>query len=72
MEGLTDLYSDVNAHIKELVQQKGMLERLKTIELLISKINEDMQMISRYVGLRVYLFNLRGKVDDAKRILEQY
>ena len=72
MEGLTDLYSDVNAKIKELAKQKGLFARIKTIDTLLSYINEDMQMIPRYVGLRVYLFNLRGKVDDAKRILEKY
>lgn len=29
-------------------------------------------MIPRYVGLRVYLFNYRGKPDDANRILGEY
>ena len=31
-----------------------------------------MQMIPKYVGLRVYLFNLRGKAEDATRILGEY
>ena len=59
MEGLTDLYSDVNAQVK-------------TIDSILSYINEDMQMIPRYVGLRVYLFNYRDKIDDVNRILGEY
>ena len=35
-------------------------------------INEDMQMIPRYVGMRVYLFHYRGRNEDAKRILGEY
>ena len=31
-----------------------------------------MQMIPRYVGMRVYLFNFRGKVDDTNRVLGEY
>ncbi|MCM1220433.1 MAG: hypothetical protein NC548_38705 [Lachnospiraceae bacterium] len=72
MEGLTDLYSDINAQIKELEKQKGPFARIKTIDSLLSYINEDMQMIPKYVGLRVYLFNLRGKTEDANRILGEY
>lgn len=34
--------------------------------------NEDMQMIPRYVGLRVYLFNLRNNIADANRVLGEY
>lgn len=41
------------------------------IEKLQNKV-EYMQMIPRYVGLRVYLFNYRGKADDANRILGEY
>lgn len=72
MEGLTDLYSDVKAQIKALADIRGSLASLKTIDTLLSYINEDMQMIPRYVGLRVYLFNYRGKSDDVNRILGEY
>ena len=72
MEGLTDLYSDVNAQIKTLADIKGPFARTKTIDSILSYINEDMQMIPRYVGLRVYLFNYRDKIDDANRILGEY
>lgn len=72
MEGLTDLYADVNAHVKALAELKGPFASIKEIDSLLSYINEDMQMIPRYVGLRVYLFNYRNKVDDANRILGEY
>ena len=72
MEGLTDLYSDVNAQVKALADIKGPFASVKAIDSILSYINEDMQMIPRYVGLRVYLFNYRGKADDANRILGEY
>lgn len=72
MQGLIDLYSDINAQVKKLADQKGPFASVKAIDSLLSYINEDMKMIPRYVGLRVYLFNLRGKDDDANRILGEY
>jgi len=72
MEGLTDLYSDENAQVKTLADIKGPFTSTKTIDSILSYINEDMQMIPRYVGLRVYLFNYRNKIDDANRILGEY
>ena len=72
MEGLTDLYSDINAQVKALADIKGPFASVKAIDSVLSYINEDMQMIPRYVGLRVYLFNYRGKSDDANRILGEY
>ena len=72
MEGLTDLYSDINAQVKELADIKGPFASLKTIDAILSYINEDMQMIPRYVGLRVYLLNYRGNTEDANRILGEY
>lgn len=72
MEGLTDVYSDINAQVKALADIKGPFASVKAIDSVLSYINEDMQMIPRYVGLRVYLFNYRGKADDANRILGEY
>lgn len=72
MQGLEDLYSDITAQVKKLADQKGPFASIKAIDTLLSYINEDMQMIPRYVGLRVYLLNLRGKNADANRILGQY
>ena len=72
MQGLVDLYSDINAQVKKLADQKGPFASVKAIDSLLSYINEDMKMIPRYVGLRVYLFNFRGKDEDANRILGEY
>ena len=72
MEGLVNLYTDINEQVKQLAKQNGPFARIKTIDSLLSYINEDMQMIPRYVGLRVYIFNYRGKSTDAKRTLEEY
>lgn len=72
MQGLEDLYSDITAQVKKLANQKGPFASIKAIDTLLSYINEDMQMIPRYVGLRVYLLNLRGKNADVNRILGQY
>lgn len=72
MEGLTDLYSDINAQVKELADIKSPFASLKAIDSILSYINEDMQRIPRYVGLRVYLFNYRGNTEDANRILGEY
>lgn len=55
--------------MKKLADQKESFASIKAIDSLLSYINEDMKMIPRYVGLRVYLFNLRGKDDDANRFL---
>lgn len=72
MEGLEALYSDVNAQIKALAEINGHFANVKAIDSILLYINEDMQMIPRYVGLRVYLFNYRGKVENANRILGRY
>lgn len=72
MEGLNELYSDIKSHIKQLAQQKGPLQSLKTIDSLLAYIEEDMQMIPQYVGLRVYLLNSRGLTKDASRVLGDY
>lgn len=72
MQGLEDLYSDITAQVKKLADQKGPFASIKAIDKLLSYINEDMQMIPRYVGLRVYLLNLSGKNADVNRVLGQY
>ena len=72
MEGLTDLYSDVNAQVKALAKSNGPFTSIKYIDSVLWYINEDMQMIPRYVGLRVYLFNYRNKAKESIRILDEY
>ena len=72
MEGLTDLYTDVNYQVKALEKQHGPFASIKSIDKLLSYINEDMQIIPRYVGLRVYLLNYQGRTKDANRVLGEY
>lgn len=72
MEGLVDLYADINAEVQKLAELSGPFRSLKAADALLAHINEDMQMIPRYVGMRVYLFNLRGKTTEANRVLGEY
>lgn len=72
MEGLVDLYADINTEVTNLVNLSGAFRSLKSIDEILMHINEDMLMIPRYVGLRVYLFNLRGNTTDAERVLDEY
>ncbi|SEP84129.1 hypothetical protein SAMN02910289_00648 [Lachnospiraceae bacterium RM5] len=72
MEGLGSLYADINHQVEELAKQKGPLAKLNRIDSLLSYINEDMQMMPKYVGLRVYLLNYRKKYADSSRILMDY
>lgn len=72
MEGLTALYADVNAEVTNLSNLKGPFRSLKAVDEILTHINENMQMIPRYVGLRVYLLNLRHHDVDANRVLGEY
>lgn len=71
MEGLNSLYTDLNEQIKELSNVKATT-RIKTVNSILTRINEDMQMIPRYVGLRIYIFTYLGKNNLANRVLENY
>lgn len=72
MEGLNNLYSDIESHIEALAKIKGPFKKLGDIDAHLSAINEDMIMIPRYVGMRVYLFNYRKMNNEAERIVEEY
>ncbi|MBD5446779.1 MAG: hypothetical protein HDR32_03335 [Treponema sp.] len=72
MEGLESLYLDIYDQVNKLAKQKGLFIKVNKIDIFLSYISEDMKKILRYVGLRVYLFNLRGKDDDANRVLGDY
>ncbi len=72
MEGLISLYADLNAEASKLANLKGIFRSLKEADAILAHINEDMQMIPRYVGLRVYLLNYCGKTSDASRVLGDY
>ncbi len=72
MEGLVNLYSDMDAQVKILAKKDGIFTSVKSIDSILTYINEDMQMIPRYVGLRVYLLNYCCKFEAANNILEDY
>ena len=72
MEGLTDLYADVNAEVQKLSELSGPFRSLKAADSILTHINEDMQMIPRYVGMRVYLFNLQGNTAEANRVVGDF
>lgn len=72
MEGLTSLYSDLNEEISNLSKLSGPFLSLKTADEILTRINEDMLMIPRYVGVRFYLFNYRGDKANACRVLSDY
>ena len=71
-EGLGSLYSDISKQIRKLAELQGPFASIKEIDEVLFYIEEDMLMIPRYVGLRVYLLNYRNKVDEANRILCEY
>ena len=72
MEGLTDLYADVNAEVQKLAELSSPFRSIKTVDTILTHINEDMQMIPRYVGMRVYLFNLQGNEAEANRVVGDF
>lgn len=72
MEGLVDLYADIDAEVAKLGNAHGPFRSLKEIDNSLTYINEDMQMIPRYVGLRAYLLNLRGMNEEATRVLGDF
>ena len=72
MEGLTDLYADVNAEVQKLSELSGPFRSLKAADTILTHINEDMQMIPRYVGMRVYLFNLQRNTTEANRVVGDF
>lgn len=73
-EELSNKFINARGKIKlaataDAVQREQYLKEADTI---LTYINEDMLMIPRYVGLRVYLLNLRGNVKDSNEILDEY
>lgn len=72
MEGIVDLYSDLDAEISNLMDLHGPFRSLKAADNALKHINEDMLMIPRYLGLRVYLLNLRGLKNEADRVLGDF
>lgn len=73
LEGLTSLYADLNAEVESLEKLNDKtFPSLKEVDVILAHINEDMQMIPRYVALRAYLFNFQGESINASRVLDEY
>ena len=72
MEGLNSLYSDLEDQIKQLSSVSGFFANLEEVDAILSKINEDMQLIPRYVGMRTYLLYLQNDYDNAYDVLDTY
>lgn len=68
MEGLNALYADMNSHATIIRKQKID----KSFYSSINYFTEDMLLIPRYVALRSYLYEYRGKNEDSVRILKEY
>ncbi len=72
-EGLTALYSDLDAELDRLSGQASLLKgRIKDVNTILSHINEDMLMIPKYVAVQVYLLNYSGHYDDAANVINTY
>lgn len=72
MEGLNSLYNDLQAQICNLNQADRFFSRITTLDEILSCINEDIQLILKYVGLRVYLFNYLKKEAEAIDTLNRF
>lgn len=55
MEGIAQLYEDLNTKLSELSKSKGVLRSLKKIDELLQYISEDMCMLPKYIGFRGFL-----------------
>ncbi len=72
-EGLTALYSDLDAELDRLSEQASLLKgKIKDVNEILSHINEDMLMIPKYVAVRVYLLNYSGCYDDAANVINTF
>ncbi|SCY77106.1 hypothetical protein SAMN02910292_02858 [Lachnospiraceae bacterium XBB2008] len=72
MQGLSDLYVDVDAEVRRLFDLSGPFRSLREADKILTHINEDMQMIPRYVGMRVYLADFRGNTAEANRVVGDF
>lgn len=69
IEGLNTLYLDIKTNIENLAEKKL---KLNEIDRLLVYIDKDMQMIPKFVGIRVHLLNYQKKYEDVKRVLIEY
>lgn len=81
-QGLTSLYTDVNGEVTRLVTanlkpNKNFIAELfdgniKYVDCILSHINDDMLMIPKYVAVQIYLYQYMGRIDDAKKSIQDY
>lgn len=71
-EGLTALYSDLDAELKRLSGHVSIKGKIQEVDTILSHINEDMLMIPKYVAVQVYLLNYSGRYDDAEDVIKTY
>lgn len=72
MEGLTSLYLDLQGELAKLPDKVGVRQNLDQIDVILQHVNDDMQLIPRYVGMRAYLFNYLDDVDNAYQVIGDY
>lgn len=70
--GLDSLYADLQAEVGKLSKYTGLFANLTEVDEILNRINEDMQLIPRYVGLSVYLFNYQDDHDNAAQVIGDY
>lgn len=82
LEGLNNLYADIEAEVKRLGDsdlkpnqnkiKEFFIGSLKYADDILGRINEDMLMIPKYVAVQVYLLQHLERYEDAKAVLGQY
>ncbi len=68
MEGLINIETDLQDQISKLYE----IKHIKKLDSILSYIIEDMQMLPKYVGLKTYLLNYRGKTEEAEQALDDF
>ena len=72
MHGLDSLYADLHDEVGKLSSHTGLFAKLTEVDEILNRINEDMQLIPRYVGLSVYLLNFQGEYENASQVIGDY
>lgn len=72
MDGLQNLYVDIYAQIGNITGLKLRKTDVEELNKILNYISEDMLMIPKYVGLRVYLLEYRQMHKEASLVIEEY
>lgn len=71
--GLNSLYLDLETNIKKLADlYDNPFAKIEDIDVLLQYISEDMNLIPKYVALRVYLLNYLGRDQQINEVLAEY